>query len=118
MMNKDQMMNIPAEKFEFVQEEKKIYDTKLETKSISYMKDAMMRFGKNKSAVVAFALIIFLLLFAIIVPFFSKYDVTFRDGYYKTLLPKNSWCENLGFWDGRSNETKNQAGYDYLNAIG
>ena len=31
MMNKDQMMNIPAEKFEFVQEEKKIYDTKLET---------------------------------------------------------------------------------------
>ncbi len=117
MMNEN-FKNIPAEKFVFAQTNKKIHDTQLETKAIGYFKDAWLRFCKNKSAVVAFALIVFLLLFAIIVPFFSVYDVTFRDGYYKTILPKNSWFENLGFWDGCSNEVKNQAGYDYLNAIG
>jgi len=117
MMNEN-YKNIPAEKFVFAQKDKRIHDTQLETKAIGYFKDAWLRFCKNKSAVVAFALIVFLLLFAIIVPFFSVYDVTFRDGYYKTILPKNSWFENLGFWDGCSNEVKNQAGYDYLNAIG
>ncbi len=117
-MTNDKIKNIPAEKFAFAQKDKKIRDTQLETKAIGYFKDAWLRFCKNKSAVVAFALIVFLLLFAIIVPFFSQYDVTFRDGYYKTLLPKNSLLENTGFWDGCSKETKNQAGYDYLNSIG
>lgn len=118
MMNKDQMKNIPAEKFQFVQDEKKIYDTKLETKAIGYMKDAMLRFGKNKSAVVAFGLIIFLLLYSIVVPFFSNFDVSFRDGYYKTVLPKIPLFEGTGFMDGTSKTTETQAGYDYLNAIG
>jgi len=118
MMNKDQMMNIPAEKFEFVQEAKKIYDTKLETKSIGYMKDAMMRFGKNKSAVVAFALIVFLLLYSIVIPWFSDFDVSFRDGYYKTVLPKVPLFEGTGFMDGTSVQTETEAGYQYLNAIG
>ena len=117
MMN-DNMKKIPAEKFAFAQKDKKIYDTQLETKPIGYFKDAWLRFCKNKSAVVAFALIVFLLLFAIVVPFFSEYDVTFRDGYYKTILPRSNFFANFGFWDGCSNETKAQAGYDYLNSIG
>ena len=117
MMN-DNIKKIPAEKFTFAQKDKKIYDTQLETKPIGYFKDAWLRFCKNKSAVVAFALILFLMLFAIIVPFFSEYDVTFRDGYYKTILPKSNFFAKLGIWDGCSNETKPQAGYDYLNSIG
>ena len=117
MMN-DKIKHIPAEKFVFAQKDKKIHDTQLETKPIGYFKDAWLRFRKNKSAVVAFALIMFLAIFAIVVPWFSEYDVTFRDGYYKTLLPKNTLFENLGFWDGCSKETKTKAGYDYLNAIG
>ena len=117
MMN-DNIKKIPAEKFAFAQKDKKIYDTQLETKPIGYFKDAWLRFCKNKSAVVAFALILFLMLFAIIVPFFSEYDVTFRDGYYKTILPKSEFFAQFGIWDGSSIETKPQAGYDYLNSIG
>ena len=117
MMN-DNMRKIPAEKFAFVQQDKKIYDKKLETKPIGYFKDAWLRFKKDKSAVVAMWLIIILLLFAIIVPEISDFNVLFRDGYYKTMLPKNPHFEGTGVWDGTTRSTELQAAYDYLNAIG
>ena len=63
--------NIPQEKFAFVQAKEKIHDEKLQTKPIGYFKDAWLRFRKNRSAVVAFTLIVLLLIFAIIVPFLS-----------------------------------------------
>ena len=118
MMEERDMMNIPAEKFTFAQRDARIHDTKLETKPIGYFKDAWLRFKKNKSAVVAFSLIVILLLFAIIVPFVSHYDVSFRDGFYKTVLPKNSFFAQFGIWDGCTKKQETQGGYDYLHAIG
>ena len=118
MMEEKNLMNIPAEKFTFAQRDARIHDTKLETKPIGYFKDAWLRFKKNKSAVVAFSLIVILLLFAIIVPFVSHYDVSFRDGFYKTVLPKNSFFAQFGIWDGCTNKQETQGGYDYLHAIG
>ena len=109
---------IPAEKFAFVQREERIHDERLQTKAIGYFGDAWIRFKHNKSAVVAFILIVVLLLFAIIVPFVSNYTVDFRDGYYKTVLPKNKLFENSGFWDGGQNSKQTEAGYLYLNSIG
>ena len=118
MMEERNLMNIPAEKFTFAQRDARIHDTKLETKPIGYFKDAWLRFKKNKSAVVAFSLIVILLLFAIIVPFVSHYDVSFRDGFYKTVLPKNSFFAQFGIWDGCTKKQETQGGYDYLHAIG
>ena len=45
--------NIPKEKFEFYKRDESIHDKKLETKPVGYFKDAMRRFAKNKSSVVA-----------------------------------------------------------------
>lgn len=119
MMDAKRMIdNIPQEKFAFVQAKEKIHDEKLQTKPIGYFKDAWIRFRKNKSAVVAFSLIVILLIFAIVVPFVSNYTVQFRDGYYKTVLPRNSWFVGAGFWDGGKVERQNEDGYQYLNAIG
>lgn len=118
MMDEKRIQDIPAEKLQFAQKDAKLYDAKLETKPIGYFKDAWLRFRKNKSAVVAFVLIMVLMLFSIIVPFLSPMDVTFRDGYYKTVLPRNSWFANAGFWDGGKVERQNEDGYQYLNAIG
>ena len=121
MMNNEQFNEIepiPAEKFTFAQMDKKIYDKRLETKPIGYFMDAWLRFKKNKSAVVAFWLILFLVLFAIIVPFFSSFTVDFRDPNYAMVLPKMRGLAKLGIWDGCSVSDENQAGYDYLNAIG
>ena len=109
---------VPVEKLRFVRQEEKIHDEQLKTKPIGYFQDAWLRFVRNKSAVVAFGLILFLVLFSVIVPFVSHYDVSFRSGYYKTLLPKNSLFAPLGFWDGGQREKDNQDSYDALRAIG
>ena len=118
MMDEQKIREISPEKFRFVRSDERIHDEKLKTKPIGYFKDAWLRFRKDRSAVVAFVLIMFLLLFSLIVPFFSHYDVSFRDGYYKTVLPKVGLFNGTGFWDGTARQTENQAGFDYLNAIG
>lgn len=117
MMN-EEMRKIPAEKFTFIQRDEIIHDKKLETKPIGYFKDAWLRFCKNKSAVVAFWLIIILIIFAIVVPIFSNYNVSFRDGYYKTVLPRSEFFAQIGIWDGCRESRENQEGYDLLSSIG
>ena len=116
--NKQPIPEIPAEKFQFVQKDRKLFDQKLETKPIGYFKDAWLRFKKDHSAVIAFVLIIILMLFSFIVPFFSPVDVSFRDGYYRKVLPKLPVLSGSGFWDGTTSQRETQAGFDYLNSIG
>ena len=118
MMEEKMIRDIPKEKFEFVQRGDRIHDERLQTKAVGYLGDAWNRFRRNRSAVVAFCLIVVLLLFALIVPVVSHYTITFRDGYYKTVLPKNEWLAGSGFWDGGKKEKQNTAGYLYLNSIG
>ena len=117
-MHEQQFPDIPAEKFRLIRQEEKIHDERIQTRPIGYFQDAWLRFVRNKSAVIAFILIIILVLFAVIVPFISRYDVSFRSGYYKTVQPKSSLFAPLGFWDGGRRETVNQESYDSLRAIG
>ena len=118
MTDEQKIKDIPAEKFRFVRSDERIHDEKLKTKPIGYFMDAWLRFSRDKSAVAAFVLIAMLMLFSIIVPFISRYNVSFRDGYYKTVLPKLPFLSGTGFWDGTAKQRETQAGYDYLNAIG
>ena len=114
-------MNIPADRFEPAVRDEKIFDKKFESKPIGYFKDAMIRFAKNKSSLVAAFIIAILLLFAIIVPFFSKYSVDAKskenDSAYAQVLPKSTLFAWAG-WDGCKKDKKTQGGYDYLNSIG
>ena len=117
-MMQEQRKEIPAEKFRFIQQNEKIHDERIKTKPIGYFKDAWLRFVRNKSAVVAFVLILILVLFAIIVPFVSRYDVFFRSGYYKTMQPRNPLFVGTGFWDGGKQENLNRESFEALRAIG
>ena len=117
-MNQQQFPDIPAEKFRLIRQDEKIHDEKIQTKPIGYFKDAWLRFVRNKSAVVAFTLIVILVLFAVIVPFVSEYDVSFRSGYYKTIQPKSAFFSQFGFWDGGRRENHNQESFLALRAIG
>ena len=109
--------NIPKEKFRLANAGERISDKKFDTKAIGYFGDALKRFKKNKSSVVAAIIILSLLVFALVVPLFSTYDVDFRDGYYKMCLPDSELFAWMG-WDGCKVQKEPQAGYDYLNAIG
>ena len=79
--------------------------------------DAWSRFRKNRSSVVAGFIILGLLLFAILAPMLSPYDVSTRDGYYKNVLPKVDSLAFLG-WDGCTSRSCSQAACDYYRGIG
>ncbi len=78
---------------------------------------ALGRFGKNPSAVAAAIVLAVLLVFALLAPTLSPYDVAFRDGRYKNMLPKWQPLAFLG-WDGCATESGSQGLYDRYRAIG
>ncbi len=110
--------DIPAEKFTFAQADKKLGDKKLQTKPVSYMRDAWRRFAKNKSSIVGMVIIAILLLFALIAPLASNYSIAYNDGYYRNVLPKVSAHADSGFWDGTKRYESNLATYQYNHAMG
>lgn len=109
---------IPKAKFQLVGTERLAHDEKFETKPHSYMYDAFMRFCKNKGSVVAAIIIVVLVLFAIITPLFTPYNVAYEDTYFRFTLPKNKLFENTNFWDGCSVKTGNHKNLIYYYAMG
>ncbi len=111
---KAQDYQISSEKFVFHVTDGKLHDNKLETKPVSYFRDALNRFAKNKGSIVAFGIIMVLLLFAVIAPLLSPYQVSYNDSYYSFVMPKNQLFYDLGihFWDGGQNKEVNKTTYD------
>ena len=110
---------ISSEKFVFHSTDSKLHDGKLETKPVSYFRDALNRFAKNKASIVATVIIGILVLFSILGPIFSPYTVAYEDGVYNYLLPKNQLFYDLGipFWDGGTEKEVNEATYQLYRAI-
>ena len=109
--------NLPKDSFEFVQADAKLKDKELETKPVSYLEDAFIRFRKNKASVVAAIIILILVIYAILAPLFSQFTVSFREPYYRRTLPRSKLLAPLGIWDGTKKQTLNQILYDYYRAI-
>lgn len=116
MSDKNIDFEIKKEDFEFAQVDKRIHDTKFDTKPIGYFHSAMRRFAKNKASVVAAVIILVLLLFAIIGVEVSRFDISFQDNDYLSYLPKIKGLEWLGF-DGASKVTISEADYWAYKAI-
>ena len=107
--------HIPQEKFALVSN-REIHDLKLDTKPVGYFKDAFRRFCKNKGSVVAAFIIMFLVMFALVGPFISKYETTFNDLNLSYYLPKSKTFSFLG-WDGYSKKTVSKTDYILYMAI-
>ena len=82
--------------FEFAQRDAVIHDKKLSTKSRGYFADAMIRFKKNKSSVVAAIIIGVLVLFAIITPIVSPYTLDNKDNVFINMPPFIPYFANQG----------------------
>ncbi len=120
--NLNQIMSehIPAEQFAFTQMDISLRDTKLETKSRGYLADAMLRFKKNKSSVVAAWIIAFLLLFAIISPIVSPYTINDKDKVYQSYAPYISSIaqKHWGIFDGATTRaSQNEKSMTYWRGI-
>ena len=119
-MANNQYQHIPQEKFAFANLDAELKDKKLETKARGYMADAMLRFKKNKSSVVAAYIILFLVIFAFVAPLISQYDVKHMDKLYTNHPPfVRSVAEmNLGIMDGGiTRDSQNEASMDYWRGI-
>jgi hypothetical protein len=119
-MNKQQYAHIPQEKFAFAQLDANIHDKKLETKSRGYFADALLRFKKNKSSVIAAYIIGFLLLFSILAPIISPYSVKDKDNVYSNFPPfvESIADKGWGILDGSTIlESQNDRQYEALRAI-
>ena len=112
--------NISREKFVLVGKNRRIRDKELATKPVSYFADAFSRFKKNKASIVATIIIAILVLFAIVAPILSPYSVSYKDGNYKYILPKNDLFVSLGieFWDGCQTKESTAHDFYYNYAIG
>lgn len=91
--------NINENSFRFVNSDKKISDTQLKTKPVSFAKDAFRRFCKNKSSIVGAIVLGIIVLMAIFVPIFSQSDVDGVSAEEAFLEPK-LFAAGTGFWDG------------------
>lgn len=125
MMKENNIPKIPADKFRFVGDEIQMHDQKMDTKQVSYFRDAFNRFCKNKSSVTAAIIILVLVLYAFVTPFLfeTSYSRSLTDTDYllfSKLLPKNQLCVDLGlnFWDGCNNITLGENNYQAMRAIG
>ena len=116
---KAQDYKISSEKFVFRSHGDKLHDKKLETKPVSYFRDAFNRFAKNKASIVAAFIIGSIILFAIIGPLFTPYEVAYEDNNYAFALPRNEFFYKNGikFWDGGKDVEVNKLTYDRYLAI-
>lgn len=93
-------IKISSEKFNFIQQDEKIYDKKFETKPIGYFKDAMIRFGRNRTNVIATAILATLILLSIFVPMLTSKNYTELESQIGFLPPRIPLLENIGIADG------------------
>ena len=105
--------NIPAEKFQFAKNRDISHDSKFDTKPVSYFQGAFRRFAKNKGAVVGGIVILVLVLFAILAPFFTPFEPAYYDMTYAYVTPKFDLLAESGvdFWDGCKQKNANYLGY-------
>lgn len=107
------MRQIPKERFRLAQRPPEAELTQPQR----HGSDVFRRFRRNPSSVAAALVLLVLLLFALLTPLFSPYDVQFRDAHYKNLLPKCSPLSFLG-WDGQKRISGSQGALDYYSGIG
>lgn len=114
----DAYSSIPAEKFTLVKSNVN-HDVKFDTKPVGYFRDALNRFAKNKASVVAAAIIILIVLFAVLAPLFNfRYDGSFSDGYYRSLGPRNLTLAKIGIANAGVERKVNPYGYIKMQALG
>jgi len=112
--------HISAEKFQFVQLDAHLHDTKLETKARGYFADALLRFSKNKSSVIAAWILLFLLAFSMLSPLISPYTMDHKDTIYintPAFIPSIAKMD-IGILDGASTfSSQNETAMNYWKGI-
>lgn len=93
--------SISKEDFALVQSDKRITDTKLESKPTTFLKDALRRFRKNKSSIAGAIILGILVLLAIFLPVISQSNIDpNKPSVSEKFLAPKLFNKGTGFWDG------------------
>lgn len=108
-----------SKRFEFAQLKEDIKDVKFEGEAVGFFKDAMLRFAKNKSSVISFVVIIFIVIMALVGPLISPYTWNQQETQRALLPPRIPVLEKLGIFDGQKtmNIQKRNIDVEYKDAI-
>ena len=93
-VNLDPSLDIPKDKFEYVHFDEKIHDEAIKGEAIGFFKDAMIRFRKNKAALVSFVIIAILAIMAIIGPSIGKFTYDEQNVKMTNMTPRISWAKS------------------------
>jgi len=85
--------------FKFNQADKTIHDVKLNGKPTTFARDALKRFSKNKSSIVATIILGIMVVLALLLPVCISYDTNTVHADETFLEPK-LFSAGTGFWDG------------------
>ena len=97
-------VELEAKNFQLAQTDKAIHDQKFKTKPTTFFKDALKRFGKNKSSVVGAVILGLLLILSVVVPIIDTSDLNVPKTQEAFLEPK-LFNAGTGFWDGTKRMT-------------
>lgn len=111
------ILNVPVDKLRLAKRGA-LHDEKFETKPIGYFKDAWIRFRKNRASVTAAIIILVIILFSLIVPIISPYDISFSVTAYSKKLPRSRVFSKIGILDGTKVRERNDNAYAYTLGIG
>ncbi len=97
----DEKITLPKEKLKFADTDRFLNEERAQDKPIGYFKDALIRFRKNKASSVAAIIIICILLFAIILPFFNFSGTgTYATTRYQRKVPRSLTLSKIGLCTG------------------
>lgn len=101
---KEHEVNLDPSSFGFAQKDETITDVKFKEKPITFTKDALIRFCKNKSSIVATIILGILVVLSLILPLAIPYDVSNAHPEETYLAPK-LFSAGSGFLDGTKKYT-------------
>jgi oligopeptide transport system permease protein len=99
-MEKIKDINIDEKDFQFVQLDENIKDEKFQGEAIGFFKDAMLRFRKNKAAIIAGWVIGIIVFMAIFGPAMNEYTYRQQHIEFSLLPPRVPGLEKIGIFDG------------------
>lgn len=105
MADTEKARDFKEDDFVLIQKDKRVTDTKLETKPTTFFRDALRRFRKNKASVAGGYILGILILLTIFVPLLSNANITTVRSAEAFLAPK-LFEAGTGFWDGTRKYTR------------
>lgn len=98
--NMENLPELSPEDFTLVQDHMDIKDEKFKTDSVGFLKDAWIRFTRNRMSYIAFCILAFLVIMSIFGPMMQPYQFDKTEVKKQLLTPKVPGLEKLGILNG------------------